>query len=98
MKNNKIIKYYQEVDDVIFNIESINNKNIYFSNNNLKHYFLSKLLETSDIFNIINCNSGIERFYIDYQAEGIKVFDNLNLCKDPDILKIVKNTKGIFIW
>lgn len=98
MKNNKIIKYYQEVDDIIFNIESINNKNIYFSNNNLKHYFLSKLLETNDIFNIINCNSGIERFYIDYQAEGIKVFDNLNLCKDPDILKIVKNTKGIFIW
>jgi predicted AAA+ superfamily ATPase len=62
------------------------------------HIISINLEDLDNEFNIINCNSGIERFYNDYQLEGVKVFDNLNLCKDQDILKIVKNTKGILIW
>jgi hypothetical protein len=95
----KIYSDYESIDNLLL---SINNEcidiNISFDSNNLKYYFLSKLEDLNNTFNIINCNSGIERFYIDYQLDGIKVFDNLNLCKDSDILKIVKNTKGIIIW
>lgn len=98
MENIKTIDRYYDIDNLIFKIDTIKNLNIRFSTNNLKYYFFLKLNELNDIYNIINCNSGIERFYIDYQLEGIKVFDNLNLCKDPDILKIAKNTKGILIW
>ena len=98
MENIKNIKDYQDIDKLIFRIETIKNLNLQFSSNNLKHYFFSKLYELNEVYNIINCNSGIERFYNDYQLEGVKVFDNLNLCKDQDILKIVKNTKGILIW
>lgn len=95
----KIYSDYESIDNLLL---GINNEcidiNISFDSNNLKYYFLSKLEDLNNTFNIINCNSGIERFYIDYQLDGIKVFDNLNLCKDSDILKIVKNTKGIIIW
>lgn len=98
MDNIKQIRDYQEVDNLIYKLDNIKNLNLKFSNNNTKHYFFSKLQELNDVYNIINCNSGIERFYNDYQLEGIKVFDNLNLCKDVDILKISKNTKGILIW
>ena len=98
MDNIKQIRDYQEVDNLIYKLDNIKNLNLKFSNNNIKHYFFSKLQELNDVYNIINCNSGIERFYNDYQLEGIKVFDNLNLCKDVDILKISKNTKGILIW
>lgn len=98
MENIKNIKDYQDIDKFLLKIDSNKNVNLKFLSNNLKHYFFSRLQESNDIYNIINCNSGIERFYIDYQLEGIKIFDNLNLCKDFDILKIVKNTKGISIW
>ena len=98
MDNIKQIRDYQEFDNLIYKLDNIKNLNLKFSNNNTKHYFFSKLQELNDVYNIINCNSGIERFYNDYQLEGIKVFDNLNLCKDVDILKISKNTKGILIW
>ena len=94
----KYIKSYQEVDSLMYRLDNSKNINLKFSTNNIKHYFFSKLQELNDVYNIINCNSGIERFYNDYQLEGIKVFDNLNLCKDIDILKISKNTKGILIW
>lgn len=95
----KIYNDYESIDNLLLSIDNeYIDINISFDNNNLKYYFLSKLEDLNNIFNIINCNSGIERFYIDYQLDGIKVFDNLNLCKDSDILKIVKNTKGIIIW
>lgn len=95
----KIYNDYESIDNLLLSIDNeYIDINISFNSNNLKYYFLSKLEDLNNTFNIINCNSGIERFYIDYQLDGIKVFDNLNLCKDSDILKIVKNTKGIIIW
>jgi hypothetical protein len=96
--NLKNINSYQDVDNLVFKLNNNKLINIRFSSNNIKHYLFSKLHESPETYNIINCNSGIERFYEDYQLEGIKVFDNLNLCKDLDILKIVNNTKGILIW
>lgn len=95
----KIYSDYESIDNLLLSVDNeCIDINISFDSNNLKYYFLSKLEDLNNTFNIINCNSGIERFYIDYQLDGIKVFDNLNLCKDSDILKIVKNTKGIIIW
>lgn len=98
MEKMKNIDTYQDVDNLVFKLNTNKFINIKFSSNNIKHYFFSKLHDLQETYNIINCNSGIERFYDDYQADGIKVFDNLNLCKDLDILKIIKNTKGILIW
>lgn len=98
MDNIKLINDYNEVDFLLFDIEYNNYLNLQFKNNNLKNYFLSKLNELNINTNLINCNSSIERFYDDYQQEGLKVFFNIDLCKDFDILKIVKNTPGINIW
>lgn len=95
----KVYTDYQDVDKLLLSVDNENiDINISFNSNNLKYYFLSKIEDLDNEFNIVNCNSGIGRFYTDYQLNGIKIFDNLNLCKDPDILKIVKNTKGILIW
>lgn len=98
MDNIKVINDYNEVDFLLFDIEYNNYLNLQFKNNNLKNYFLSKLNELNINTNLINCNSSIERFYDDYQQEGLKVFFNIDLCKDFDILKIVKNTPSINIW
>lgn len=98
MDNIKIINDYDEVDFILFDIEYNTYLNLQFKNNNIKNYFLSQLNKLNINTNLINCNSSIERFYNDYQKDGLKIFFNMDLCKDFDILKIVKNTQGINIW
>ena len=89
------INTFEDVDLFIFNINENIDIKLKLKNKNLKYYLFSKVQEYC---NIINCNSSIERFYEDLQNKGIIIFDNINLCRDEQIIKIVENTKGIVIW
>jgi hypothetical protein len=94
----KIIDDFNEVDIMVCNIlDDKKIPNLIFSNLELKNYFYSKLEDYNIKYNYINCNSSIERFFNDIQNDGLILFNNINNCKDPDIIKIIKNTDGIII-
>lgn len=94
----KIITSQNEVDCIICNLlDSKKIPNIIFEDYELKTYFYAKISDYNIEYKYINCNSSIERFFEDIQTDKLILFNNINNCKDSDILKIIKNTPGIII-
>ena len=94
----KIVKNQIDVEVIVSNILDFKKvPNLIFSDNELKNYFYYKLDEYNIDYNYVNCNSSLERFFNDIHQEGLIIFNNINNCKDENILKIIKNTPGIII-
>ena len=97
-KSFKIMKDEIDVDLFIINNIHLNNShNILFEDHSLKNYFYSKLDEYGFNYKYVNCNSSIERFFNDIDPNKLNIFNNINICNDKDIIKIIKNTPGILI-
>lgn len=99
----ELTKYYstvnnfEEADEFVLKVRNGQLNNVLFATYSLKTYCFSKILQYCDA-NIINCNSCIERFCEDLNKESkISIFDNINYCKDINILNIVRNRKGILV-
>lgn len=91
--------YINNFDDIKKLVIDANNKiyfNVIFENTYLKENFLTLLKNTCPDFNIINCNSSLERFVNNDFGEFI-VFDNIKKCKDTRIIDEIKKYNAILI-
>lgn len=72
--------------------------NILFESSVIKERFFSIIDTNRPDITIINCNSNKERFEeAVWNAPGLIIFNNINKCKDSDILNIIENNKGILV-
>ena len=90
------INNFDEVNAVVNNINNGEYKNIIFENTYLKERFLSRLKMLRPDYNLINCNSSINRFF-ENDFNGLIVFDNIKKCKDKKILEEIKKYKAVLI-
>lgn len=96
-KSHKYITNINDVDEVTSDVVCGRSVSMIFEKNSLKNFFFEQLSKYMNV-NIINCNTHIERFCEDYMKEStLTVFDNIKLCNDLNILKLIYNSKGIFI-
>ena len=92
------IRDIEEVDNLVLRISNGKITNVIFEKTSLKYYFFTKIHDVCENVNIINCNSCLERFCESIQKSAqITIFDNLNQCKNPDIINLIKNRKGIIV-
>lgn len=92
-KNHSYISSIAEADAYAMDVQSGVWNNVIFENTSLKAYTFDKIQTLCDV-NIINCNSTLERF-CESLSDGLNIFDNIDKCKNEDILCIVLNNKGI---
>ena len=98
IKPYQIISSVDEVEIIICNIiDGKRTTNLIFDNNELKKYFYYRLDEYNVDYSYINCNSNLERFFNDIQQDNLLIFNNINNCKDENIIKIIKNTPGLIV-
>lgn len=74
------------------------NYRLSFDNSSLKNHFLTvlKLYHNDKDFNIINCDSSLNRFLEDLdKSNGLIVFDNVSKCKDLEQFNYVIKNKII---
>lgn len=96
-KSSTTVSSIEEADSFAFKISNGELQNVIFEKSYLKSYCFAKLQELCDV-QIINCNSNLERFCESLENKAkVTIFDNVNLCKDIDILSIVLNKKGILV-
>lgn len=90
-----IVSNIEEADNYVRSVCRGELHNVIFEKSSLKSYCFGKIANTIDI-NVINCNSCLERFCENLQIDAkITIFDNVNNCRNIDILEIVLNKKGI---
>lgn len=96
-KSSIVVTNIDEADLFALNISQGIIQNVIFEKSSLKSYCFDRIKTLCDV-NIINCNSCIDRFCEDYaQSSKVTIFDNINQCKNPDILDIIFNSKGILV-
>ena len=96
-KSSTVVSSVEEADSFALRVASGEMQNVIFEKSYLKNDCFSKIQERCDV-QIINCNSNIERFCESLENKArITIFDNVNLCKDINILNIVFNKKGILV-
>ena len=86
----------EEADAFAFSVSRGEMRNVIFEKSNLKNYCFAKIREYTDV-NIVNCNSSLERFCESLDSSRVTIFDNVNVCKNLDILSLVVNKKGILV-
>lgn len=92
------ISNIEEADELVFNIYNGGRPNVIFEKTSLKSYCFSKIKDLCENVNIINCNSCMERFCESICEDSkLTIFDNLNQCRNIDILNLIKNRKGIIV-
>lgn len=92
------IRNIEEVDNLVLHISNGTMINVIFEKTSLKYYFFTKIHDVCENVNIINCNSCLERFCESIQENAqITIFDNLNQCKNSDIINLIRNRKGIIV-
>lgn len=97
-KSCSIVSNIEEANNIAIDISNGISKNIIFEKSSLKNYCFSKIKELCEDVVIVNCNSCLERFCENIQQDSeVRIFDNLNQCKNPDILNLIKNLKGTII-
>lgn len=92
-RNCVYISTIAEADAFAFLVSRGTLKNVIFETTSLKSYAFNKI-QTLCEANIINCNSTLDRF-CESLEDGLNIFDNIDKCKNEDILSIVLNNKGI---
>lgn len=73
--------------------------NLLFETSYIKEHFFSTLREYDVNIKIINCNCNYDRFLEDFNEndKSLCIYNNVNNCKDLDILNIIKENKGLLI-
>lgn len=94
-KNCVVIRSTDDADLFALEVSQGKLHNVIFEKSSLKSYTFSKI-QISTPINIINCNSTLERF-CESLDDRLNIFDNVNLCKNIDILNILINKKGILV-
>ena len=88
----KIVSTLDEAELVAKSIAMGRYCNLIFEASYIKNHFFETLQIYNRDVSIINCDSKLERFENDIlEAEDLIVFDNINHCKDFDLVKQVKN-------
>lgn len=96
-KTYKNISNIDEANIFIKDILAGNFYNVNFSRSFLKNYCFERIQQYQNV-NIINCNSCLERFCENYVEDAqINIYNNINSCKNLDILNLIYNSKGIFV-
>lgn len=91
-----VVTTTEDADAFAFDLSQGKIKNVIFEKSNLKNYCFAKIREYIDV-NIVNCNSSLERFCESLDSNRVTIFDNVNICKNIDILNLVVNKKGILV-
>jgi len=95
-KNSTVVTSFQEADAFALDVSQGKMTNVVFETTALKTYCFTKIKDMCEV-NIINCNSNLERFCESSVNKGITIFDNINSCRNLDILSMVVNRKGILV-
>ena len=73
--------------------------NLLFETSYIKEHFFTTLKDYNVDMKIINCNCNYDRFLEDFNSneKSLFIYNNINNCKDLNILNIIKENKGILI-
>lgn len=87
-----------EAEDIAYKVSNGEIYNIIFETSSLKERFFSIIETNRPDINIINCNTNISIFNRNMQSIKYPIlYNNIDKCKDNDILNIIRNKKGIII-
>lgn len=98
-KSYNIIDSIEEAEKYAKLIRNGQRINLLFESSFLKEHFFT-ILKSYDInMKIINCNSNYNRFLEDYEHDNntLYIYNNINNCKDLNILNLIKENIGVFI-
>ena len=92
-----VISSIEEANQFALDVSEGKYRNVIFEKSSLKSYCFAEIQKRCDV-NIINCNSCLDRFCESLSnGQAINIFDNINKCKNIDILKLIINRKGILV-
>ena len=91
-----VVSSIEEADAYALDLSQGRIRNVIFEKSNLKNYCSSKIREHVNV-NIVTCNSSLERFCESLDDSMLTIFDNVNLCRNVDILNLIVNKKGILV-
>lgn len=100
-KKEIVISDATEIDKLLWELNICENDNFYiiFKESYLKELFFNKL--PNNEYYIINANSSYNRFIQDVspvlECKIKKIFNNINLCAEFNILNIINNTQSKII-
>ena len=98
-KSYNIVDSIELAEDYAYKIRNGEKLNLLFETSYIKEHFFSTLREFDIDMKIINCNCNYERFLEDFNPndKSLYIYNNVNNCKDLNILNQIKENNGILI-